>query len=77
MSVYLKGATERRRVEHNDRMSLAWHIARLNAYAPQKSDKFPKLADLQASRSGAQAKPKQTADQQIAAARAWMANRNR
>jgi len=76
MQTYIRGAAERRRLEHNDRMSLAWHIARLNAYAPQKADRFTPLADLLSSPKSPQ-QHKQSPDQIMAAARVWMANRQR
>jgi hypothetical protein len=46
-------------------MSLAWHIARLNAYAPQKAREFPKLETLLHSDTPTKTR-QQSADEQIA-----------
>ena len=59
-------------------MVLAWHIARLNAYAPVNSRTFPKLSELLTKPANApQETPAQSPDQLLAAARVWMANRQR
>jgi hypothetical protein len=65
--------------EQNDRIEQAWMTARLNAYAPPKSDKFIKLKDILITADGlAQALPRrQTPDEQLAIARSWMASRRR
>jgi hypothetical protein len=62
-------------MEHNDRMSLAWHVARLNAYAPQKSADFVKLDALLS--KGAGAIPKQSWQSQLASVEGWVKSRKR
>lgn len=57
-------------------MSLAWHIARLNAYAPQKAREFPKLDSLM-HRDGSKVAPVQSADEQIAVLKGIFAGRKR
>lgn len=42
----IKGATDRHRREHDERMSLAWHTAFLSSYPPQKAKDFPRLEKL-------------------------------
>jgi broad specificity phosphatase PhoE len=46
----LKAAGLRRDYELNLAAWLAWHTAYLTVYAPQKSDKFPKLDKLTVAR---------------------------
>lgn len=70
-------ATERRVREHNDRIEQAWMTARLNAYAPAKSDKFVKLKDILDDGKAKLPPRPQTAEQQLAIARSWMASRRR
>ena len=63
-------------MEHDGRMSLAWHTARLNAYAPAKSDKFIKLKELLHKDQNAKSL-KQGWEAQLEATKAWMASRSR
>jgi len=65
--------------EQNDRIEQAWITARLNAYAPAKSDKFVKLKDILVAAAGsAHASPRrQTPEEQLAIAKSWMASRRR
>lgn len=57
-------------------MSLAWHVARLNAYAPQKAREFTKLEELLHTDTPIQAR-QQTADEQIAVLKSIFGGRRR
>lgn len=76
LSLHFAGARERLIRDHNENMSLAWHIARLNAYAPQKAREFPQLASLLHS-DRPKVAPKQSADEQIAVLKGIFAVRRR
>lgn len=58
-------------------MEQAWLTARLNAYAPARSDKFTKLESLLAKPDAPSAKPQQSPEQQIAVLKSVMAARRR
>jgi len=57
-------------------MTLAWHIARLNAYAPQKARDFTKLDSLLFSEEPAR-KSAQPIEEQIAVLKGIFAGRRR
>lgn len=56
-------------------MSLAWHVARLNAYAPPKATDFMKLDALL--NKGASAIPRQSWQSQLASVEGWVKSRKR
>ncbi len=58
-------------------MEQAWVTARLNAYAPTKSDKFVKLEAILDKGVVPTVRPKQTPEQQIAVFKSVMAGRRR
>jgi len=76
LSLHVAGARERFIREHNENMSLAWHVARLNAYAPQKAREFPKLESLLHS-EGPKPGPVQSVEDQIAVLKGIFAGRKR
>jgi hypothetical protein len=72
----MKGASERLIREHNERAWLAWHTAQLTAYAPAKGREFIKLEKL-LRQSETHKQHRQSAEQQLAIAKSWMASRRR
>lgn len=72
LQAVLDGAAAALRRQHNERAWLAWHTARLTAYAPQKARDFQKIETLM---HGARPAPRrrQTPEEQIAIAHRWTA----
>lgn len=58
-------------------MRLAWHTARLTAYAPQKSIGFQKLDTLLIDKPVAAARRRQSGAEQKAIFQSWMAGRRK
>ncbi|HTN60272.1 MAG TPA: hypothetical protein VL147_01805 [Devosia sp.] len=67
-----KGASRRRINDHDDRMALAWHTARLTAYPPAKSEQFIKLEKLMFRDPDQVRGQQQSSEQQLAIVRGWV-----
>lgn len=72
MQAILDGAAAKLRRQHNEWAWLAWHTARLTAYAPQKARDFQKLETLLRD-APREPKRRQTVEEQIAIAHRWTA----
>lgn len=68
MHLILKGETDRRRREQNERMSLAWHIEAL-----ARRDRLPKLEKMLAEKKAP--KRRQSAAELESVTRSWLGNR--
>ncbi len=67
------GAAKRLEREHNETAWLAWHVAFMSAYAPQKSETFFKLKNLLWGRKPTEQKPQDWRDS-LAAFSAWVSS---
>jgi len=72
----MQAASDRRIRDHNDLAWHAWHVASLTAYAPKKGRDFTKLESL-LHQEQPNKQHRQTAEQQLAIAKSWMASRRR